>query len=67
MRAPPAAVSSAYLTYRELFTIQAICSCCASSAVLFTLLAVVSSVRVVSRRPEAGASRQRTRDPLTTS
>ena len=58
---------SAYLTYRELFTIHAICSWCASSAVLFTLLAVVSSVRVVSRRPEAGPSDGRTGHPLTTS
>jgi uncharacterized membrane protein len=38
---------SAYLTYRELFTIEAICSWCVASAVLLTLLAVVTSLRVV--------------------
>ena len=32
---------SAYLTYRELFTIDAICPWCVSSAVLMTLLAIV--------------------------
>lgn len=34
---------STYLTYRELFTIHAICSWCVSSAVVFTLLAIVGS------------------------
>jgi uncharacterized membrane protein len=43
---------SAYLTYREVFTIHAICSWCVSSAILLTLLAVVSSVRVLVRRPD---------------
>jgi uncharacterized membrane protein len=38
---------SAYLTYRELFTIEAICSWCVASAVLLTLLAVVTCLRVV--------------------
>jgi uncharacterized membrane protein len=38
---------SVYLTYRELFTIHAICSWCVSSAVVFTLLAVVSGIRAV--------------------
>ena len=42
---------SAYLTYRELFTIHAICSWCLSSAVILTLLFVVNSARVLSRRP----------------
>jgi uncharacterized membrane protein len=37
---------SVYLTYRELFTIHAICSWCVSSAIVFTLLAVVGSRRV---------------------
>lgn len=36
---------SAYLTYRELFTIHAICSWCVSSAVVFTLLAAITSLR----------------------
>jgi uncharacterized membrane protein len=38
---------SAYLTYREVFTIHAICSWCVSSAVIFTLLAAVNSARAV--------------------
>jgi uncharacterized membrane protein len=38
---------SVYLTYRELFTIHAICSWCVSSAVVFTLLTVVSGIRAV--------------------
>lgn len=42
---------SLYLTYRELFTIHAICSWCVSSAVVFTLLAVVESGRML--RPGA--------------
>jgi uncharacterized membrane protein len=36
---------SAYLTYRELFTIHAICQWCVGSAVLMTLLAVITAVR----------------------
>jgi uncharacterized membrane protein len=38
---------SLYLTYREVFTIHAICSWCASSAIVFTLLAVVQTIRVL--------------------
>lgn len=38
---------SAYLTYREVFTIHAICSWCVSSAVVFSLLAVTGTIRVV--------------------
>jgi uncharacterized membrane protein len=38
---------SAYLTYRELFTINAICIWCVGSAVVMTLLAVLTSLRVV--------------------
>jgi uncharacterized membrane protein len=38
---------SAYLTYRELFTIEAICTWCVASAVLLTLLAVVTCLRLV--------------------
>jgi uncharacterized membrane protein len=37
---------SLYLTYREVFTIHAICSWCVSSAIVFTLLAVVQTIRV---------------------
>jgi uncharacterized membrane protein len=38
---------SVYLTYREVFTIHAICSWCVSSAIVFTLLAIVGGVRVL--------------------
>lgn len=39
---------SAYLTYRELFTIDAVCTWCVTSAVLMTALAVLCSWRVVA-------------------
>jgi uncharacterized membrane protein len=42
---------SMYLTYRELFTIDAICQWCVGSAVLMTALAVVCVWRLV-RVPE---------------
>jgi uncharacterized membrane protein len=38
---------SAYLTYRELFSIHAICEWCVSSAVLMTLLAIITTVRLM--------------------
>jgi uncharacterized membrane protein len=38
---------SVYLTYREVFTIHAICSWCVSSAIVFTLLAVVGTIRAL--------------------
>jgi uncharacterized membrane protein len=38
---------SAYLTYRELFSIHAICEWCVSSAAIMTLLAIVTTVRLV--------------------
>jgi uncharacterized membrane protein len=38
---------SAYLTYREVFTIHAICSWCVSSAIVFSLLAITATIRVV--------------------
>lgn len=48
---------SVYLTYRELFTIHAICSWCVSSAIVFTLLAIVGSRRVLpSNYAGAGAA-----------
>ena len=43
---------SAYLTYRELFTIHAICQWCVASAVLMTALAVLTAVRLL-RAPGA--------------
>ena len=38
---------SVYLTYREVFTIHAICSWCVSSAIVFSLLAIVGTIRVL--------------------
>jgi uncharacterized membrane protein len=38
---------SAYLTYRELFTIDAICQWCVASAVIMTALAVLTIVRLM--------------------
>jgi uncharacterized membrane protein len=38
---------SVYLTYREVFTIHAICTWCVASAIVFTLLAIVGTVRAV--------------------
>jgi uncharacterized membrane protein len=38
---------SAYLTYRELFTIKAICQWCVGSAVLMTALVIITGLRVV--------------------
>ena len=43
---------SMYLTYRELFTIKAICQWCVSSAVLMTVLAILTAIRVL-REPAA--------------
>lgn len=42
---------SAYLTYRELFTIKAICQWCVSSAVLMTFLAVLTAIRALRYEP----------------
>lgn len=44
---------SAYLTYRELFSIHAICEWCVSSAVILTLLLIGSAVRYVIGGPPA--------------
>ena len=38
---------SAYLTYREVFTIDAICQWCVASAIIMTLLAVVTTARLL--------------------
>jgi uncharacterized membrane protein len=46
---------SAYLTYRELFTIDAICPWCVASAVILLLLAVITSLRFV--RDDGGVPR----------
>jgi uncharacterized membrane protein len=44
---------SLYLTYRELFTIEAICQWCVASAVLMTALAVLTVVRLLKAEPPA--------------
>ncbi len=46
---------SGYLTYRELFSIHAICEWCASSAVIMTLMLIGSAVRYVIG-PSPGAA-----------
>lgn len=38
---------SMYLSYRELFTIKAICQWCVSSALIMTVLAVLTAIRAV--------------------
>jgi uncharacterized membrane protein len=43
---------SMYLTYREIFTIKAICQWCVASAVLMTLLAVLTTVRLLKSPPD---------------
>ena len=52
---------SAYLTYRELFSIHAICEWCASSAVILTLLLILSVIRYLAdpESPETTASTSR--------
>ena len=42
---------SAYLTYRELFTIKAICQWCVGSAVCMTLLMIVTAIRAIRGEP----------------
>jgi uncharacterized membrane protein len=44
---------SLYLTYREVFTIKAICPWCVSSAVMMTLLTFLTAWRVVRVGPDA--------------
>ena len=45
---------SAYLTYRELYSIHAVCEECATSAVFLTLLFAGSVIRYLSPPPDAG-------------
>jgi uncharacterized membrane protein len=46
---------SAYLTYREVFTIDAICIWCVASALLMAALAVLTVVRLLRVDPSADA------------
>ncbi|HEY4279237.1 MAG TPA: vitamin K epoxide reductase family protein [Conexibacter sp.] len=43
---------SLYLTYREIFTIRAICQWCVGSAIVMTLLAIFSTIRVLREGAE---------------
>jgi uncharacterized membrane protein len=47
---------SAYLTYRELYTIDAICPWCVASAIIMTLLAIATTARLL-RTPRASEVR----------
>jgi uncharacterized membrane protein len=47
---------SAYLTYREIFTIKAICQWCVSSAVLMTILVILTGIRAVRVEGSAPAA-----------
>jgi uncharacterized membrane protein len=47
---------SVYLTYRELFSIHAICEWCVSSAVIMTLLLLGAGVRYVLANPDEGSA-----------
>jgi uncharacterized membrane protein len=47
---------SAYLTYRELFTIDAICQWCVASAIIMTLLAIVTTTRLLRAPAPAGGA-----------
>ena len=42
---------SLYLTYREIFTIKAICPWCVSSAVMMTLLTILTAIRMIRFQP----------------
>ena len=45
---------SMYLTYREIFTIKAICEWCVGSAVFMTVLMVLTGIRFLRADPTAG-------------
>ncbi len=44
---------SMYLTYREIFTIKAICEWCVSSAAILTILTVLTAIRYLRGTPDA--------------
>ena len=52
---------SMYLTYRELFTIHAICQWCVASAVLMSALAIMTGARMLLEPGDAGAYARRSR------
>jgi uncharacterized membrane protein len=43
---------SAYLTYREVFTIHAICQWCVASAIILAALSVITVTRLLKAEPE---------------
>jgi uncharacterized membrane protein len=45
---------SAYLTYREIFTIEAVCIWCVASAIVLTLLTAVTTARLLRTTPDPG-------------
>jgi uncharacterized membrane protein len=49
---------SIYLTYREIFTIKAICQWCVSSAVLMTILTILTAIRVLRVEGESVAPKR---------
>jgi uncharacterized membrane protein len=49
---------SMYLTYREIFTIKAICQWCVSSAVLMTVLTILTAIRMLRYESEPVAPRR---------
>jgi uncharacterized membrane protein len=49
---------SLYLTYREIFTIKAICQWCVSSAVLMTILTILTAIRVLRVEGESVAPKR---------
>jgi uncharacterized membrane protein len=50
---------SAYLTYRELFSIHAICEWCVSSAVIMTVLLAAAASRYIAAPAAGGAAVRR--------
>jgi uncharacterized membrane protein len=50
---------SAYLTYRELFTIKAICQWCVASAVIMTLLAMLTVWRLLQMETDLDGGKPR--------
>lgn len=47
---------SAYLTYREIFTLKAICEWCVGSATCMTVLLVLTAIRVARSQPAPPAA-----------
>ena len=54
---------SLYLTYREVFTIEAICQWCVGSAVVMTLIAIFATVRVLRSDGEPSYASDLAPDP----